>query len=56
MRNFLEIGINNKNEVIINLDKDRVGYIKFTPEQARQLAVVLNKKAEEAEEAAECDK
>lgn len=45
----LEVGINEQHEVLINLDRDRTGHIVFSPEQARQLAAVLTKKAAEAE-------
>lgn len=45
----LEVGINERHEVVVNLDHDRTGHIVFSPDQARQLAAVLTKKAAEAE-------
>lgn len=44
----LQIGINELGEVVINLDKDRTGHIVFSPDQARNLARVLQEKATEA--------
>lgn len=46
---YLEVGINETGEVVINLDHDRTGHINFSPRQARTLAALLNKKACEAE-------
>jgi len=47
---FLSVGIDpNLREVVINLDHDRTGHITFSPEQARQLAATLVKKASEAD-------
>lgn len=46
---FLEIGINERHEVVINLDKDRTGHIVFSPNQARLLGNLLLKKADEAD-------
>jgi len=48
---YLEIGCNEKREVVLNLDKDRngVGHIVFSPSQARNLAGLLNKHADAAE-------
>ena len=47
---YLEVGYNEKGEVVLNLDKDRngVGHIILSPGQARTLAEKLNKKADEA--------
>lgn len=42
---YLEVGINERGEVVINLDKDRTGHIVFTPNQARSLAAMLIKQA-----------
>ena len=48
---FLEVGIDpRRGEVVVNLDRDRTGHITFTPDQARQLAALLVKKADETEE------
>lgn len=48
---FLEVGTNDTREVVINLDHDRndIGHIVLSPNQARMLARTLLKKAEEAE-------
>jgi len=48
---YLEIGTNDRGEVVLNLDRDRngVGHIVFSPSQARGLADALNRKANEAE-------
>lgn len=46
---FLEIGLNENLEIVLNLDEDRVGHIVFSINQARMLARVLNKKANEAD-------
>lgn len=45
---YIEIGINDKNEVVINLDRDRTGHIVFSPQQAMLLARILQEKASEA--------
>jgi hypothetical protein len=45
---FLQVGVNDHGEVIINLDKDRTGHITFSYSQARNLAHVLLSKAEES--------
>lgn len=45
----LEIGTNERREVVINLDRDRTGHIVFSPNQARGLAESLLRKAAEAE-------
>lgn len=49
---YLEIGTNDKGEVVINHsdlkpDADGVGHIAFSPQQARALAAMLNRKAAE---------
>lgn len=41
----LEVGANDKGEVVINLPRDMTGHICFTPHQARHLAVVLIRQA-----------
>lgn len=48
---YLEIGINERYEVVMNLDKDRngIGHIVFSPRQALGLATILRKKAVTAE-------
>lgn len=46
IQGFLEIGTKD-GEVVINLDKDRTGHIKFSPSQARNLAAILLTKANE---------
>lgn len=48
---YLETGINDQGEVVVNLDYDRngVGNIVFSPNQARLFARTLLKKADEAE-------
>jgi hypothetical protein len=50
---FLEVGTNGKGEVVINhpdleLDENGVGHIVFSPRQARSLARLLLKNADEA--------
>lgn len=52
---ILEIGSNGNGEVVINHpdlkpDENGVGHIVFSPDQARRLAWMLQKKAHEAEE------
>lgn len=47
---YLEVGINDRGEVVVSLDKDRTGHIIFSPNQARNLAALLIKKAGEAED------
>ena len=51
---YLEVGINDKNEVVINLDQDRngVGHIVFSVRQAYALADSLIRQARFASEAA----
>lgn len=46
----LEVGTDGKGEVILNLDRDRngVGHLVFSPEQAYGLAKILNKMARRA--------
>jgi hypothetical protein len=45
---YLMVGIDPyRGEVVINLDHDRTGHITFSPSQARQLASLLNRKADE---------
>jgi hypothetical protein len=51
---FLEVGTTGKGEVVINHpdidpNKDGVGHIVFSPDQARYLAQLLSMKAGEAE-------
>lgn len=53
MSGFLEVGTNGKGEVVINHpdlkpDKEGVGHIVFSQEEARNLAVLLLRKANEA--------
>lgn len=47
---YLEVGRNDKFEVVLNLDHDRdgTGHIIFSPNQARNLARLLVKQANEA--------
>jgi hypothetical protein len=50
----LEVGINDKGEVVVNHpdlkpDADGVGHIVFSPQQARALADTLKRKSDEAE-------
>jgi hypothetical protein len=45
---FLEVGVSDANEVVINLDHERTGHITFSPPQARNLAGILLAKASEA--------
>ncbi len=47
---YLEVGANDRGEVVVNLDRDRTGHLIFSAAQARHLAEVLVKKAAEAEE------
>lgn len=57
---FLEVGTNDKHEVVINLPRDMTGHIVFSADQARALSVTLMAKAREAElaqrEAAELER
>ena len=46
---YLEVGHNEKNEIIINLPQDMTGHIVFSPNQARHLAQSLNSRAAEVE-------
>lgn len=48
---YLEVGHNGQGEVVLNLDKDRngVGHIVFSSNQARMLAKSLTKQARVAE-------
>lgn len=48
---YLEVGVNTQGEVILNLDKDRngIGHIIFSPNQARAFAEVLISNAASAE-------
>lgn len=53
MSGFLEVGTNGKGEVVINHpdltpDADGVGHIVFSPAEARDLAMLLLRKANEA--------
>jgi hypothetical protein len=45
----LEVGTNDKHEVVINLPRDMTGHIVFSVEQARSLAASLSSKAIVAE-------
>jgi hypothetical protein len=45
----LEVGTNDKHEVVINLPRDMTGHIVFSVEQARALASALNSQAFAAE-------
>jgi hypothetical protein len=49
---YLEVGRNDKFEVIINFKEDipGIGHVVFSPNQARNLARLLIQHAEEAEE------
>lgn len=54
-KNTLEVGTNGDGEVVVNHpdlqpDKNGVGHIIFSPEQARALAFLLQQKAHSAEE------
>lgn len=44
---YLEVGTNDKFEVVVNLDKDRngIGHIVFSPGQAEHLAGCLQRQA-----------
>jgi len=51
---YLYVGTTGSGEVVLNHpdidpDKDGNGHIVFSPEQARRLAILLAKKAREAE-------
>jgi hypothetical protein len=51
---YLEVGTNGKGEIVINhpqmeVDENGVGHLVFSPNQARYLARLLLKKADEAE-------
>jgi len=51
---WLEVGVNDRHEVVINhpqleTDENGAGYLVFSPDQARNLARLLNNKADEAE-------
>lgn len=57
---FLEVGITEKREVIINhpkleVDENGLGHIVFSPNQARGLAKVLLEKADLAEHLRDLD-
>ncbi len=47
---FLEVGINNRCDVVINLPRDMTGHIAFSPNEARALGNLMIKKAAEAEQ------
>jgi hypothetical protein len=54
-KNTLEVGTNGAGEVVVNHpdlqpDENGVGHIVFSPEQARHLAFLLQRKADSAEE------
>lgn len=57
---ILEVGTNERHEVVINLPHDMTGHIVFSVEQAEGLAATLTRKAREAQmaqrEAAEADR
>jgi hypothetical protein len=46
---FLEVGTNDKHEVVVNLPHDMTGHIVFSVDQARALALSLQSKAFVAE-------
>lgn len=46
----LMVGHTLRGQVVVNLSEDMVGHIVFSPQEARQLAASLIKKAGEAEE------
>jgi hypothetical protein len=48
---FLDVGTNERHEVVINLPRDMTGHIVFSVEQAEGLAATLTKKAREAQRA-----
>lgn len=48
---FLEVGTNDKHEVVINLPRDMTGHIVFSTEQAEGLAASLTRQAREAQQA-----
>lgn len=48
----LEVGANERHEVVVNLPRDMTGHIVFNPDQARHLAVILVRQATAAEQAA----
>jgi hypothetical protein len=47
---YLMIGTNGRREVVVNLDRDRTGHIVFSPGQARTLAALLLRKADDADQ------
>lgn len=47
----LEVGTNDRHEVVINLPRDMTGHIVFSVEQAEGLAATLTRKAREAQRA-----
>lgn len=49
MSGFLEVGVDLRNEVVINLPRDMTGHLTFSPDQARNLAELLIRKAAEAD-------
>lgn len=48
---FLEVGTNDRHEVVLNLPRDMTGHIVFSIEQAEGLAATLTRKAREAQSA-----
>jgi hypothetical protein len=42
---FVTVGHNDRGEVVVNLDRDRTGYIVFSPQQARDFASLLARRA-----------
>jgi len=51
---YLEVGTNGRGEVVVNHpdllpDENGIGHIVFSPEQARNFAALLLRKAQEAE-------
>lgn len=45
---YLEVGINDRGEVVVNLPEGKTGHIVFSQDQARGLARTLDKKAWQA--------
>jgi len=46
----IEVGFNDNDEVVVNLDQDRTGHLIFSPLQAMHLSNVLAQKALEVVE------
>lgn len=47
VKGHVEVGVNDNGEVVLNLGKDLVGHIVFSPRQAENLATLLADKASE---------